>query len=173
MWCGEVWDVNWIYVYFWDYFLKIKLESNTVLIWPQGLSSACRSGSWLQRRWKHKQKGEAGQNDAVAMASQSWAWFWVLFRINEALWSVGRSSSVPPLTATVEKLVTAQLLSTSAQMRSSTALSEADCNFTCLKQSLLGAGRVKRKVRKKLYLFHICTVPAQQYGWLWLPAALE
>lgn len=137
--CDEVWDVNWIYVYFCDYFLKIKLESNTALIWPQGLSSACRSGSWLQRRWKHKQKGEAGQNDVVAMASQSWAWFWVLFHINEAFWSVGRSSSVPPLTATVEKLATAKLLSTSVQMRSSTALSEADCNFTCLKQSLLGA----------------------------------
>lgn len=139
MWCGEVWDVNWIYAYFWVSFLKIKLESNTVLLWPQGLPSACRSGSWLQRCWKHKQKGEAGQNDTVAMASQSWAWFWVLSHTNEASWNVG-SSSAPPQTATVEKLVTAKLLSTSEQMRSSTAFSEAACNFTCLKQSLLGGG---------------------------------
>lgn len=156
MWCSEVWDVNSIYEYYGLNFLKIICESNTAMLWPQGLPSACRSGSWLQRCLKHKQKGEAGHNYRVAMGSQSRAWVWVLALINEVFWSVG-SSSVPPQTTTVEKLII-KPSSISEQMRSSTASSEADCSFICLNQSLLRVGKMKRMVRKKAYLSHICKV---------------
>lgn len=156
MWCSEVWDVNSIYEYLGVNLFKIIWESNTALLWPQGLPSACRSGSWLQRCLKHKQKGEAGHNDRVTMGSQSRARVWVLSLKNEVFWSVG-SSSVPPQTTTVEKRVT-KLLSTSEQMRSSTTSSEADCNFNCINHSLLRVRKMKGMVRKKPYLLHICTL---------------
>lgn len=92
------------------------------------------------------------------MGLQSRAQVWVLSLMNEVFWSVG-SSSVPPQTTTVEKLITKFLLRTSEQMKSSTASSEADCNFTCLNQSLLGVGKMKRTIRKKPYLLHIVHCP--------------
>lgn len=81
----------------------------------------------------------------------------MLSLINEVFWSVG-SSSVPSQITTVKKLIV-KLLSTSEQMRGSIASSEADCNFTCLNQSLLGVGKMKRTVRKKPYVLHIVQCP--------------
>lgn len=56
MWCSEAWDVNSIYDYLGVNLLKIIWEPNTALLWLQGLSSACRSGSWLQRCLKQTKR---------------------------------------------------------------------------------------------------------------------
>lgn len=88
----------------------------------------------------------------------------MLSHTNEAFWSVGRTSA-PPQTATVEKLVAAKLSSPSEPLRSSTAFSEADCNFTCLKQSLPG-GRENEEEGEKVVLFVLLLYSTCPMAWV-------
>lgn len=172
-WCGKAWDVNWIYEYFWVNFLKIKLESNTALLWPQGLPSACRSGSRLQGCWKQTKRWSwakwHGCNGftKLSMVLGASSYKWSFLERGKQLCSSSDNHSRRACNRKAFKHLWAD--------EELHRLQWSWLQLYLLKAELSwGRGwRMKRKVRKKLSLFHVCTVPAQWHGWLQLPAALE